>query len=378
MRVYQCLLAALFSLNVLPLVAQSSVTRSPAVTWEISYTGDLVSNVSGGIRSGTGYLGLAGIRSELNTEGAKLWKGGLFSLHLIHTHGSTPSTEMIGDLQVVSNIEAGNHTCFQEMYYKQTLGFLEITAGLQDLNASFAITDMATVFVNSSFGIIPTFSGNLPAPVFPLTAPGLTLKIGLGQHTDWRLAVFDGCPTAFEHNHLNLSWKLNREDGALLVSEWQFTGAETNSGTSVRLGMYSRRHQAEKDPETPSATMKTCYGAYALAEGTIWQSARSGRRAGVFLQAGLSPDPSNVVDFYAGLGTVLSGLVRMDGEDRLGLAVAHASLTAGAGHETTLECTYHVPITKHLSLQPDFQIVMRPGGQKGSAWVGLLRLGIVI
>lgn len=378
MRCYHCLLAATLGLFALPAFTQTAATQEPAVFYEFSYTGDLVSNLHGGIRTGTGYLGLAGIRTELNTERARLWKGGLFSIHLIQTHGSMPSTEFIGDLQVVSNIEAGNHTCFQELYYRQTLGFFEITAGLQDLNAAFAVTEMASVFVNSSFGITPTFTGNLPAPVFPLTTPGLTFRMGLGSQADWRLAVFDGCPTAFEHNRFNLAWKLNREDGALFVSEWQFKGRETNNHSSVRMGMYARRHLAEKIPEYPSAVAQTCYGAYAMAEGMVWQSTRTGRHAGVFLQTGLSPNQPNAVDFYAGLGSVFAGLLRKDGQDRLGVAVAHASLTGGAGHETTLECTFSMPVNRHFYIQPDFQVVIHPGGENGNAWVGILRAGIVI
>lgn len=42
---------------------------------EGSYIGDLVSNLSGGIKKGTTYLGLANLKAGVNMQAAGWWKG---------------------------------------------------------------------------------------------------------------------------------------------------------------------------------------------------------------------------------------------------------------------------------------------------------------
>jgi len=87
-----------------------SIKKTPPFSFEASYIGDVVSNFSGGIKKGTTYLGLANIKASFNTETANFWKGGKAYLNIGNTHGGEPSTNLIGDFQGVSNIEAGNLT----------------------------------------------------------------------------------------------------------------------------------------------------------------------------------------------------------------------------------------------------------------------------
>ena len=127
------LACALLSVIFLPLSAQDSTkTKEEAFTFEASYIGDNINNLSGGIKRGSSYLGMANLRVLFDTQNAGLWKGGSFYLNAANTHGATPSADMLGDVQVVSNIDAGDHTYVQELGFKQTIGRVELIAGLQD------------------------------------------------------------------------------------------------------------------------------------------------------------------------------------------------------------------------------------------------------
>ncbi|HEY3388237.1 MAG TPA: carbohydrate porin, partial [Prolixibacteraceae bacterium] len=130
---------------------QDSVSRPYYI--EGSYIGDLVSNLNGGIRKGTTWLGLANLKAGINTREAGWWKGGEFRINAANTHGGTPSASFVGDFQGVSNIEAGNLTFMYELWYKQTVGDFSLVLGLQDLNSNFAIAENGNLFTNSSFGI---------------------------------------------------------------------------------------------------------------------------------------------------------------------------------------------------------------------------------
>src|SRR5512133_2784619 len=92
-------------------IEKDSVTlNQPAFTFLAIYTGDNVINLAGGLKSGYGYLGLANFCLSFSTANAGLWEGGGFFIRAANTHGATPSVDLIGDLQVASNIEAGDHT----------------------------------------------------------------------------------------------------------------------------------------------------------------------------------------------------------------------------------------------------------------------------
>ena len=53
-----------------------STDHGPLISAGFRYTGDLVSNLSGGIRKGATYLGLANVSLEFNPEKAGLWQIG--------------------------------------------------------------------------------------------------------------------------------------------------------------------------------------------------------------------------------------------------------------------------------------------------------------
>ena len=334
-------------------------THSKTFEFEVAYTGDFLSNLSGGIKTGSVYLGMANLKLGINTENTGLWKGGQLFINAANTHGNSPSAELLGDFQVASNIEAGNHTYIQELWFKQSFGHFEITAGLQDLNVEFVASDGGGLFLNSSFGIMPSISGNIPAPIFPLTTLGLSAKWQVSEKLTWMGAVYDGCPTSFEDNNpYNLKWNIRSQDGALMFSEFQYTTQIGEKAGSYKLGgFYHNNHLVDT---TDEPIYKDNYGFYAIADQTLWQNA-SNKKLDMFLQLGLTPKNFNFNHYYIGGGVNLSGLWSSTSEDILGLAIAHAGIKE-TGNETTFEITYQLPLTSHIFIQPNLQYIINPSG----------------
>jgi porin len=307
---------------------------------------------------------MANILIGFNSEKAGLWKGGQLFINAANTHGGHPSGKLIGDFQVASNIEAGNHTYLQELWFKQAFGPVELTAGLQDLNVEFANTENGSLYLNSSFGIITTISCNVPAPVFPLTSLGFSLKWQISEKVIWLAAIYDGSPTDFEDNPYNVRWELNSDGGSLAISEMQYSTTLNDYPGIYKLGLYTHHHserllEGSAEPETD---FKTNYGLYAIADQTVWQASSGNQRLGMFIQLGLSPARFNQNYFYTGLGLNYSGLLNKQGDDVIGLALAHVGLQEDAHNETTMELTYRVPLTPNIFIQPDFQYIINPAG----------------
>ena len=361
-------------------IAQTdSLSVANGFKYEASYIGDNVGNLSGGIKTGYGYLGMANLRLLFNTHNAGWWRGTQFYVNAANTHGTEPSATMIGDMQVASNIEAGNHTYIQEVWLKQSFNHFELTAGLQDLNMEFAASEYGSIFMNSSFGILPIISANMPAPIFPLTSPGLTAKFYLNEKTSWLLAIYDGSPTDFDYNPYNLKWQFISGDGMLLVTEIQKTTVIKGLEGAYKFGWYSHNHFIEKqfNPEFPDSLNNSILGVYVYADQKIWQTGK--KCIGAFLQMGYTPSDKCFNNYYLGMGINYKGIFSKSADDILGLAVGHESLTKDVGEETVIELSYQRQITPNLFVQPDLQYIITPSGKSSNlqnAFVASLRFGL--
>jgi len=74
----------------LTIFSQESILNKEAFRFEASYIGENLNNLSGGIKTGSTYLGMANIRLSFNTGSAGLWKGGEFFINSANTHGASP------------------------------------------------------------------------------------------------------------------------------------------------------------------------------------------------------------------------------------------------------------------------------------------------
>lgn len=356
----------------------------PPVSLEASYTGDIVRNFSGGIKKGTSYLGLVNLRVSLNTEGARLWKGGQLFINGANAHGGNPSADLTGDFHTISNIEADEITYIHELWYKQTIGRVEVIIGLQDLNTDFVSTEYGSTFINSTFGTPSTIADNVPSPIFPFTSAGVSLKWNFPETGTWKIALFDGLPSALSRTKPGRIRLFNKEEGVFGVTEYQLTGSFKGRLTSsFRAGTYIHSQGSDLDTDSTAGRRNSSnYGLYLVADQMISREPGGTGGLGIFAQIALSPKAINSHHQYFGLGLSYSGLFYKSNNDKLGVAFTHAAFKEeGKQGETVIELTYQTRLTKYLFIQPDLQYVINPGGtdkQLGNAVVGFVRFGVTL
>ncbi|MDD4992034.1 MAG: carbohydrate porin [Paludibacter sp.] len=346
-----------------------SNAKESSFKFQASYIGDLVSNFSGGIKTGTTYLGLANLKAGFNTEKANWWKGGQVFVNVGNTHGGEPSTTLVGDFQGVSNIEAGNLTFMYELWFKQNIGKFEITLGLQDLNSDFAVSENGALFTNSSFGIHSSLADNISVPIFPLTALGANIHYNISDTYTWEAAIFDGTPDDFEKNPYNLNWKLSKEQGYLLVTEFRSNKTLIKGKNGIyKFGAYYHQHNDSIDNQQRNG------GLYLVADQQITD------KLSLFTQIGYSPKKLNYNNKYFSIGFNYKGLFNKRPADQFGLAMNYASIeSSNIGSETAFEMTYKYELCEHIYLRPDIQYIINPAGTNSklkNALVGFLRFGI--
>ena len=347
--------------------------QNNALIPEASYAGDVVRNFSGGIKRGTSYLGLANFKLSFITENAGLWKGGTFFINAANTHGGDPSADLIGDFHTVSNIEADDLTYIHELWFRQIFKNFEVIAGLQDLNTEFVSSEYGSMFINSTFGTPSTIADNVPSPIFPLTAVGISLKWNVSLKHSIKAAVFDGLPTDFEHNPYNLNWDLGKDEGFLAVTEYQYSG---QSG-SYRAGIYYHSQLIETGEDKKHYYN---HGFYIIADQMVIKNPGREGGIGVFGQVAFSPKAFNTHNFYTGMGLSWQGPFSKRVGDKLGIAFTYAGFNdLSRKSESVVEVSYKAQITENIYIQPDLQYVINPEGTDQNlrnAMVGFVRFGL--
>lgn len=356
-----------------------STDHGPLISAGFRYTGDLVSNLSGGIRKGATYLGLANVSLEFNPEKAGLWRNGHLFLNLAWSHGGEPSSSMTGDFHGISNIEAGNHLFVQEIGLLQKTGNMEWRAGLLDLNASFACNETGGGFLNSSFGIPSLITNNVPAPVYPLTSLGLHAHYEFSERISAGLAIHDGLPLDFENNPYNLRWQPGAKHGLFLLAEGRLSLQKEQSDFIAKTGFYyhsgSFHPLKEGEEDFIHASNRGCY---LIVESTLKTWDHAGKLDG-FIQIASSPWHKNHHHGYLGVGITFTAdpAIRIPGQ--AGFAFACATFDRFHGKcETTFEFYLKHEISPGFYIQPDFQYILHPGGATpvaDHAFAFLLRTG---
>lgn len=337
------------------------VTPAPAaqgVQVEAAYFGDIVRNLDPGIVAAdrkTVYQGLLDLGFTVHTGDAGWWRGGTFHVHAINTHGGQPSASHIGDVQFASNIEAAPHTLLYEAWYEQAFadGEVSLRAGLYDLNSEFYVSDYASLFLNSSFGVGGEISANVPASIFPRPGLGIRLRIQANQQVYIAAASCDGDPA---------TRKLSKAEGRMDIAEAGFRYAVDASRPGMfKVGVW--QHTALQPQPFGSRLFSRDYGSYAQLEQrlTNWE----GGRFGAFLRYGIVPGDRNAVSSDLAAGLNLAGIMTGRPDDTLGLAMTRVDnlyAPGRRGFETTWELTYRLAVGKYLSLQPDYQWIHHPQG----------------
>ena len=337
----------------------SKVLREPTDDRvSLLYTADSLSSQEGGLRTDERFLHNVDLFSRLRFSG-----GTSVYLHGSYNSGESFSEDVVGDVQVASNIEAAKATRLYQAYYElgseaTDAGFL---FGLWDLNSRIDVIAPAGLFMNSSHGIGAEFalSGKRGPSIFPVTSLALYGHTRLGTALTLRGAILDGVPGDPERPH-RTDIDLSRDDGALLVTEAEWS---TNARWTAKAGLW--HYTSQIDHLDDSRRDGFGQGVYASLAGDLMPNRLSG-----WLRYGVANDKVQNVRAYFGAGLVLN---KIPGalEDEAGIAIATAFASRplrddGASRtETSLELTYSVKVTPWLRLQPDLQYIVNPGFKGG-------------
>jgi len=339
--------------------------------YRVGYTGEVFADVHGGMRRGTVYTGLL--------QGTLDWHGRGWSAHAdaYLPHGDSLTAHDTGDFSVASNIDAVHQLRLHELWGERRNGKFSLRVGILAADTEFWGSDTAALFVSSAFGAPSVVSGNLPhSPIFPQGVPGLRLALVAGKADTLRLAVLDGDggdPAGFNRHGLQFPF----DHGVLLVFEDQHLfGNPASPWANARAGVFFHG------------------GDFATTNGTIAHGAWGGvasidhsldERLVWFARFGCAQHDRSTVPWSVETGLNLGGV--FGAKNTLGIGFAYVDLNdrfrtadnpLGLRHELIAETTLGVPFDERITVQPDLQYIIDPGGAPGARNAVVAGLRVIV
>jgi porin len=383
-------------------------------------TGEVLGNVTGGIRQGAAYDGLTAMSIGLDTEKAIGLAGGTFNVSALQIYGRNLSAENLASLQIASSIEADRATRLWELWYQQAFPNQrwDVKIGQQSLDQEFIVSQYSTMFVNSVMGwpVLPSADLIAGGPAYPLSTLGLRLQAKPTDGLKMLAGVFDDNPagsgatpngTADPQKLSASGTNFRLTDSPLLIAELQYLlnppppdGADKANqpaglpGTYKLGGWYDAGKFADREVDSSGLSLanpassgmprlhRGDYGIYALVDEAVWHSESTvPQGVNLFMRAmGAPQEDRNLIDMSLDAGVTLQCPLPRRADDVAGVGFGYAKLSGGAmaldrdrgfftgtpypvrSSEEFVEITYQFQAAPWWHLQPDFQYVLNPGG----------------
>ena len=364
-------------------MAQTARADTPqsAVALEGLYKLDLLSLANGGLQRGGMAMGHLDLKLTVDLEKTVGWDGTTVFFNLLHDHGDKFNRDRVGSLTGVSNIEVAVDTerLFQAWIKKEwSDGKYSVLAGLYPIDSEFQVLDTAGIFIHPSHGATGDLSLTRGPSIFNTSAFGVRGKWVSDDHRSYlQAAMLDGIagdPNQPKGTHM--VWGPN--DGTMGIVEMgshpnAAPGQAANAKFAVGIWGYSAWVDDLRDIDARGMPVqRRSAGAYALAEGRLWQG-NAGRNLSGFVRYGETDGDSTPIRAIVNTGLVLKAPFGGSPDDALGLgysramvsdkyrAVQQATGRLTTATESVWELSYRIKPTKDLAVQPIVQWIENPG-----------------
>lgn len=338
--------------------------------WKFNYVGEVLGNLSGGMNPGTIYEGALKVGLGINLEKLAGWENTVFYANFLYPHGSSLTQKYVGDLNVVSNIDAYDSMrlfkCFVQKTFSQN--HLSLRAGIMAVDKEFFVSEGAGLFLNSGFGAFPVVGQDLVAPIYPVSAPGVRLLWKPDAALTFRVAVFSGDVGTQTINQHNTRWNFAPGNGVSCFVESAYKIHVTDDGLPGIYKLGGLYDSKSFDDLSGGGVHHGNYAVYAIGDQQVWHAGTGAPTIGVFGRFALAPKDRSLVNFDTEAGATCTGLFPGRAGDVLGAGVVFTKISnapqaapSPAHHETVLELSYQAPINDRLTVQPDLQCIFNPG-----------------
>ena len=376
------------------------------VKFAATYIGEVLGNVSGGVKQGAVYEGRLNLAVDVDLQKLAGLDQLTFHANMFQIHGEGLSRSNLQNFFVVSGIEALPSTRLYEAYFEKKWGnnAVSLKAGQLAADSEFFNTKYTDVHTNASMGWPAITSVDLPSggPSPPLAALGARLLVNASDSVAILGAVFDGnqagpgADDPQQRDRYGVNFRVN--DPPLVLGQvqysWNNTKGDPSLAGAVKFGGWRNfgafndlRYASNGVPLASPASSGTPamlsgdFGVWAVVEQQLYRVPKSDDRGiGIFGRVSSSPTDSSLIDLYADAGVEFIGLSEARPNDKFGVAAGYAHVSRRAQaldadlralmgpswpqrrFEGLFTAAYQYEIRAGWTLQPNLQYILHPGG----------------
>lgn len=349
---------------------RSSLAES-GVEVEASLIYDGTMGVSGGADTAEALRGLFDLNIAFDMETLAGIEGAMAFVDVYSIFGEQDAG--VGNLHGISNIDADVRDQIAEIWWEQLLADdrLRVKVGKLDANSEYAWVEHGEEFIGPAWAISNNVLG---IPTYPETAFSFNAQWTPDDETWVSVGVYDGASQSGRRTGQHGLGSVFGGPGDLwLVLE---AGRVWNEG---RFGVGLWSATGDQDRFT-GGTEDGTEGFYLVFDQLVYQQEGGPSSAGLFARYAWADPEVSEVEHHLASGVTWSAPFAHRPDDACGLAASLFELSGDAGftedREALVEAFYRFQATPAISLKPDVQWVMNPGGDASleDAWVLGLRV----
>ena len=345
------------------------------ITPSARYGTDMQANVLGGRRRGKAYAGDLAVDVSVDMEKLAGFRGLTVGVSGDWASGTDLSSD-IGNTFSVAQAFEGRMVRLSNLYLQQSLldGRLDVKAGRFATGADFLLAPVDANLVNATLNpILDAVQKNVPGVTAPpnttwggrvVATPTEALSLSAGAfYSDPDLEL----PTA-----TGTEFGISASAGYFVVGEagYRVNAGKGDAGLPGRYragGYYDSNEYASL--ANPDRERTGNYGFFLLGEQMVYREGGAGSDQGLSLFGAFIYAPQqriNPIPYFASAGVRDRGLVPGRDKDTAGFALYYGRFSRdlrGQTYELVLEWTYAIAVAGWLTVQPDLQYVINPGGR---------------
>jgi porin len=377
------------------------------IVYGLEYTNDALANLRGGLK--TGLIDQGKLQGILTVDLEKMLglKGLSFFANFFQIHNTGRiRRDYVGGLNTIAAIEAVPSTRLSELWVEQKFAsdMASLRIGQLTADSEFFYSETSQLFLQSDW---PTIAAvNLPSggAAYPLSTPGLRLKLEPTKDISLLFAVLNGDPAGPPppndeqvRNCCGLNFRMR--DPPFMIGEVQ---AKANQGKedsglarTLTLGfwIHTGRFDDQRfdnngsllaDPLGSAVPLmhRGNSGLYAVIDQQVYRPQGGDAKSGitVFSRMSVSPSDRNLIDTYVDGGVVFAGFTPSRPDDKFGAAFIYSRFSNSIRNfdrdniaftgvpgvvrdfELNLEATYQAQIVPGWWVQPVVTRVWHPNG----------------
>lgn len=369
------------------------------VTFDFNDIGDFLVDVTGSQTHHATYFGR--FRSSIDIDFNKLSDfDGEFFFSGIWQYGRNLSGDYLHVNTLTSSIAGEESERIDQLWYQQGFAdhMFKIKLGQVAAVNEFGATDFFDILYNDELGYAPNAVFNTKQPFSPAGKPGVILWGDLSDLTPGlyvKTGVFVAYNNPYRPDSNGVYYYDDFNHGMSGSFELGYQEQKTDYAGIYKVGVNANPDVIYFNPST-GQEYHGDYNAYATVEKTVYHpigvDGKLNTRKGLDLlfQFVGEPGDRNPLQYEFTSGGRYTGLIPGRDEDKVGfgfiysdngIAFSNANRTAngnGLGGEFTLELDYQYNPTPWLSIQPDIQEIINPGGNSNRSDILVLGLRTIV